>query len=111
MQQGGNSRDGRVIGAVFWNVVEEKHHSLTEIVDLWIDEDFRRRGLGERLLESVIEDMKQFFAKDNFVLRKILVTTGGDNEPAKNLYEKVGFQKSVALETCLLKERLSFSMF
>jgi len=89
--------EGRVIGAIFWNVVEEKHHGLTEIVDLWIDEDFRGRGLGERLLRSVVEDMKQFFAKNNFVLRKILVTTGSDNEPAKNLYEKVGFQKSAAL--------------
>jgi len=89
--------EGKVIGALFWNVVEEKHHGLAEIGDFWIDEDFRRRGLGERLLRTGIEDMKQFFAKDNFTLRKVLVTTGDDNTPAKTLYEKVGFERSAAL--------------
>ena len=87
----------KVIGAAFWNVVEEKHHGLAEIKDFWIDENFRRRGLGERLLRTIIEDMKQFFAKENFALRKVLVTTGEDNEPAKKLYEKVGFQRSAVL--------------
>jgi ribosomal protein S18 acetylase RimI-like enzyme len=86
-----------LVGAIFWNVVEEKHHGLTEIVDLWIDKNFRRRGLGEQLLLAALEDMKKLFARDNYTLRKVLVTTGEDNEPAKRLYEKAGFQKSAVL--------------
>jgi ribosomal protein S18 acetylase RimI-like enzyme len=86
-----------VVGAIFWNVIEEKHHGLAEIGDLWIDKNFRRRGLGEQLLRTVIEDMKRIFARDGYVLRKVLVTTGEDNESAKKLYEKVGFQKSAVL--------------
>jgi ribosomal protein S18 acetylase RimI-like enzyme len=82
--------------ATRWRV-EEKHHGLTEIGDFWIDESFRRRGRGERLLRTVIEDTKQFFARNNRRLRKALVTTGEDNEPATYLYEKVGFHKSAAL--------------
>ncbi|MDH5450875.1 MAG: GNAT family N-acetyltransferase [Candidatus Bathyarchaeota archaeon] len=93
----------KVIGAVFWNVVEEKHHGLTEIADFWIDENFRRKGLGERLLRAVIEDMKRFFAKDNYTVRKVLLTTGEDNEPAKKLYEKVGFQMSAVLKDLFAK--------
>jgi ribosomal protein S18 acetylase RimI-like enzyme len=89
--------EGKVVGAVFWNVVEERHHGLAEISDLWIDENFRRKGLGDRLLRTVIEDMKRFFARANHILRKVLVTTGDDNEPAKRLYEKVGFQKIAVL--------------
>ena len=42
----------KIIGAVFWNVVEEKHHGLAEITDLWVDEGFRRKGWGERLLDA-----------------------------------------------------------
>jgi len=87
----------KVIGAAFWNVVEEKHHGLTEIGDLWIDEGFRRKELGERLLRTVIEDMERFFAKENYALRKVLVTTGDNNEPAKKLYEKIGFRESALL--------------
>jgi ribosomal protein S18 acetylase RimI-like enzyme len=89
--------ENRVIGVIFWKVVEEKHHGLAEIGEFWIDKDFRRKGLGERLLRTVIEDMKQFFRKDTHALRKVLVTTGEDNESAKKLYEKAGFQRSAAL--------------
>jgi ribosomal protein S18 acetylase RimI-like enzyme len=93
----------RIIGAAFWNVVEEKHHGLTEIVDFWIDEDFRRRGLGEKLLRTVIEDMKRFFAKENYALRKVLVTTGDNNKPARRLYEKIGFRKAAILADLFAK--------
>jgi ribosomal protein S18 acetylase RimI-like enzyme len=89
--------EGKAIGALFWNVVEEKHHRLAEIRDFWIDENFRRRGLGEKLLRLVIEDMKRLFAGHGLALRKVIVTTGDDNIPARKLYEKVGFQKSAAL--------------
>jgi len=89
--------EGNLVGALFWNVVEEKHHGLTEVRDFWIDESFRRRGLGERILRSAIKDMKRLFAENDFVLRKVMVTTGDDNVPARKLYEKVGFQQSAAL--------------
>ena len=91
-------QETNLIGAIFWNVVEEKHHGLTEIVDLWIDKNFRRTGLGEQLLLAALEDMKKLFARDNYALRKVLVTTGEDNEPAKKLYEKTGIQKSAVLK-------------
>ena len=93
----------RIIGAAFWNVMEEKHHGLAQIVDLWIIEGFRRTGLGEKLLRVIIEDMKQLFVKSNHVLRKVLVTTGDDNEPAKRLYEKVGFEKIAVLADLFAK--------
>lgn len=91
------------IGAVFWNTVEEKHHGLTEIADLWIDEKSRRKGLGEKLLRAAIEDMKQLFAETNHIFRKVLVTTGDDNEPAKKLYEKLCFKKVAVLADLFAK--------
>jgi len=94
---------GRVLGAIFWNAVEEKHHGLAEIGALWIDEDFRRRGLGERLLRTVIEDMEEFFRKQGFAHRKVLVTTGDNNEPAKKLYEKIGFEKAATIPDLFAK--------
>jgi len=40
------------------------------IDELWIDEGFRRKGLGEKLLRASIKNAKTFFEKDGFVLRK-----------------------------------------
>jgi ribosomal protein S18 acetylase RimI-like enzyme len=85
-------------GWLFWRVESERHHGIAVIDELWVDEKFRRKGLGEKLLRTSIEDAKNFFKRDGFVLRKVLVTTAEDNEPAIKLYEKIGFQKSAVFK-------------
>jgi ribosomal protein S18 acetylase RimI-like enzyme len=90
--------DGNIVGALFWRVNEERHHGIIVIEDFWIDEKFRRRGLGEKLLKTVIEDAKTFFEKSGYALRRVLVTTAETNIPARRLYEKIGFQKCAELE-------------
>ena len=92
-----------VVGAIFWNSVEEKHHGLTNIQDLYIDEKFRRKGLGERLLRASIEDMKKLYPKHRYTLRKVYVTTGEENKPARNLYEKIGFRLAAVLPDLFVK--------
>jgi ribosomal protein S18 acetylase RimI-like enzyme len=92
-----------VVGAIFWNSVEEKHHGLTSIQNIYIDEKFRRKGLGERLLRSSIGDMKKLYAKHGYSLRKVFVTTGEDNKPARNLYEKIGFRLVAVLPDLFAK--------
>jgi len=42
--------------------------------------------------------MRHVFEKDDYKLRKALTTTGEDNEPARKLYEKIGFEKSAVLK-------------
>ena len=96
-------QNSKIIGVLFWNSVEEKHHGLTNIQDLWIDERFRRKGLGEKLLRSSIEDMKKLYANNRYALRKVFVTTGENNKPAKNLYEKVGFKMVAVLPDLFAK--------
>jgi len=91
-------RHGRkIIGAIFWNCVEEKHHGIANVQDLWIERSFRRKGLGEKLLRSAIEEMKKLYSNHRHPLRKVLVTTGENNNPARNLYEKVGFHMTATL--------------
>jgi ribosomal protein S18 acetylase RimI-like enzyme len=89
---------GALIGQLFWRVESEEHHGIIVVDELHIDEKFRRKGLGERLLRAAIEDAKAFLEKDGHVLRKVLVTTTQDNKPARKLYEKIGFKKSAVLK-------------
>jgi len=85
-------------GVLFWRVESEKHHGIIVIDELWIEEKFRRQGLGERLLRASIEAAMDFFETDGFVLRKVLVTTAEDNAPARRLYEKLGFHNCAVLK-------------
>jgi len=91
-------QNGVIIGLLFWRVEAERHHGIIVIDDLWIDEKFRRKGFGEKLLRISIEDAKTFFQRDKYVLRKVLVMTAQNNKPARKLYEKIGFQKSAVLK-------------
>jgi ribosomal protein S18 acetylase RimI-like enzyme len=93
----------KAVGALFWNVAEERHHELAEIRDLWVDEGFRKRGFGEKLLRAAIDDMERFFRNGGNVLGKVMVTTGEDNGPARKLYEKVGFAKVAVLADLFAK--------
>jgi ribosomal protein S18 acetylase RimI-like enzyme len=90
--------DAVLAGWLFWRVESEKHHGIAVIDEVWMDERFRRKGLGEKLLRASIEDAKNFFEKDGFVLRKVLVTTAENNEAGRRLYEKTGFKKYAVLK-------------
>ncbi|WML26695.1 GNAT family N-acetyltransferase [Neobacillus sp. OS1-33] len=55
--------------------------------DLYVKEQFRGRGAGEKLIHKAIEFAKATGAKG------VLLETGVDNHNAQRLYEKIGFEK------------------
>ena len=60
--------------------------------DLFVCEDFRKKGIAEALINKSIE-----FAKENSAAR-ITLCTQIENEAAKNLYNKCGFVKNTAYD-------------
>lgn len=56
------------------------------IEDIVIDEKYRRQGLGQKLVEDLIE-----IAKDKNLL-KIKLTSNPTREKARSLYKKLGFE-------------------
>ena len=68
--------------AGFWMMVDEAH-----ITTLAVRNAYRRQGIGERLLISIIEMAAQFNA--NVITLEVRVS----NKQAQKLYEKYGFQK------------------
>jgi ribosomal-protein-alanine N-acetyltransferase len=76
------SREYIVGIAGFWMMVGEAH-----ITTLAVRNAYRRQGLGELLLISIIESAAQFGA--NVVTLEVRVS----NKQAQTLYEKYGFQK------------------
>jgi len=89
--------DGNIQGACFWRIEGEKYSGLGWIENLWVEEQYRRMNLGEKLLRRSIEDMKVFFEKDNKRLRKVVLTTQEERASARKLYEKIGFRSVASL--------------
>lgn len=90
--------NGEIKGACFWRLEGEKYCGLGWIENIWVEEDYRRKGLGERLLRKSIRDMMAFFQEDQVKLRKVVLTTQNSRLGARRLYERVGFKKAAVLE-------------
>lgn len=73
--------DGTVVGFLMaWSVADELH-----IINLAVDEAWRRRGLGTRLLEAAIGIGRE----EGSVLVTLEVRAG--NLPARSFYQRHGF--------------------
>lgn len=55
--------------------------------DLYVKEQFRGKGAGEKLIHKAIQ-----FAKDTGA-KGIMLETGKENHNAQRLYEKIGFKR------------------
>ncbi len=57
--------------------------------DLFVDETYRKQGIGEKLIRAAMH-----FAKDNHA-KYVELSTATDNHIAQKLYEQIGFTKQV----------------
>lgn len=74
------SRIAGYIGA--WRVLDEGH-----ITNLAVDTDWRRRGLGRKLLET----MERLLCREGIL--RITLEVRVSNEPALNLYRRQGYRE------------------
>ena len=59
----------------------------TDMMNIAVHPDFRRRGVAESLVNTLTEELKQIGSKC------LTLEVRASNEPAKNLYEKLGFSQ------------------
>ena len=57
----------------------------TDMMNIAVHPDYRRQGIAERLVTSLVEALKE---KGNYSL---MLEVRASNDPAKALYEKLGF--------------------
>lgn len=80
--------DGQVIGFTALRVVPCLFYSAphAELTELFVEDAYRRRGIGKALIAYAVELAKQEGAKEMMVL------TGLDNHEAQALYRTMGFE-------------------
>lgn len=74
--------NNRVIGCV---AINELEHTICEMKRLFVKEEYKKRGIGEKLVEKIIEEAK----KRNY--KKMRLDTLNTMEAALSIYYKKGF--------------------
>ena len=76
--------DDKIVGYIMTTIICDE----CEILKIIVDEKFRRQGLGELLLQNLIDYCKQISVS------KIFLEVRSQNCVAKKLYQKIGFEKT-----------------
>jgi ribosomal protein S18 acetylase RimI-like enzyme len=90
--------DDDIQGACFWRIEGERYSGLGWIENIWVEERFRKLGLGEKLLSQAVNDIKSFFRSHGVEPRKVVLLTQTERRSARRLYEKVGFRQVASIE-------------
>lgn len=85
--------EGKVIGFVIGAIWEQSEkskleigpHKFGEVIDIYLEEDYRRKGIGKIMLQM----MEKYFKEKGCDSMWILVFA--PNENAHNMYKKFGF--------------------
>lgn len=73
--------DGRVVGYIGSQAVIDQ----ADVMNIAVDPDYRRCGIAERLVDRLESELKAHGVKS------LLLEVRVSNEPARSLYEKLGF--------------------
>lgn len=85
--------DGVIKAVCPWLTEAERGWGVVWIDSIWVDREYLGKGLGERLLSSVIDDAKASSEKIEIPTKKIVAIFDQGNAAIRNLFEKVGFIK------------------
>ena len=87
-------KNSKLVGVLTWMPREAAKCGLAEIIDIWVKAEERRKGVGGRLINHAVVQMRQYYHRFGSNLRKVMLFTGASNRylAARKLYEKKGFQ-------------------
>lgn len=87
-------KNSELVGVLTWMPRETAKNELAEIVDLWVKAEERRKGIGGRLIDHALAQMRQYYQYFGFTVRRVMLFTGASEKylAARNLYEKKGFK-------------------
>jgi ribosomal protein S18 acetylase RimI-like enzyme len=77
---------GRAVGSVGSFRLPDQPEDECVLVGMWVDPSARGRGVGERLVQTVLD------AAARQGLRRVVLEVAHENAPALALYERMGFR-------------------
>ena len=77
---------------MLWYVKENPHDGLVELEELYVLEEYRRKGVGSELIKFSINAVQKYFKSLGIEPRRIYLFMNENNLGARNLYENFGFK-------------------
>lgn len=87
-------KNGKLIGVCAWFPREAVKNGLAEIIEVWVDAGERKKGIGGKLIDHALQQMKRYYQRFGSKLQRVMLFTGATEEfsAARALYEKKGFR-------------------
>lgn len=83
-----------IVGIVHCYIQETKNHPIKNdkkvavLSDLYVDENYRNKGIAQKLINKALETIKEIW-----IVNDVVLNVFNENQEAIKLYEKSGFQK------------------
>ena len=105
--------NGKIIGLVTWFMHGLPKHGLFELDRICILSSSRGKGIGIKLVDSLVDDARKWYNKLGEDIRKLYLLTHEDNINAHAFYEKIGFEHETTLKDHYYdnKDERVYSMF
>lgn len=97
--------DGKIIGLVTWLMHGLPKHGLFELDRICILSEARSKGVGRKLVDTLIDNASEWYNKEGEKIRKLYLLTHEDNKNAHSFYEKVGFSHETTLKDHYYKDQ------
>ena len=100
------AEEGRkIIGLVTWLMHGLPKHGLFELDRICILSEARGKGVGRKLVDTLIDNASEWYNKEGEKIRKLYLLTHEDNKNAHSFYEKVGFSHETTLKDHYYKDQ------
>ena len=91
--------DGKIMGGLIWFPRESPKLGWAEILDIWVDENYRRRGLGSKLMTETIKDIESYHRSFGHRTKCVILFTPETALQPEGSMRKPGSRRLVMVDT------------
>ena len=98
-------KNNKILGITTFIIHGLPKHGLAELDRIAVLPEFRGGGIGKKLFNGLIDELKKYYKQNNCSLRKLYLLTHKDNEVAQSFYKKLGLNHETTLKSHYYKDK------
>jgi len=85
--------NSEIIGTLSWDTRGGLNDGVIELIGLGVSQNYRRQGIAEELVLTLIDEAKNFFKVEGYKLRVIYFFMERENKGGRAFYKNMGFRE------------------